>query len=140
MNRSDMLAKLKAVPLFESCSRSELRLIVSQGHERRYEAGQAVCEQGELADDFFVVLTGRAEVRRNGRKISVLAPGDYFGEIALLRTLIERSQRTASVSTVEPMSCFVLGRSQFHNVLYEADVAVKILRAVVKRLAPSSDA
>jgi CRP-like cAMP-binding protein len=135
-----MIAKLKAVSLFESCSRRELRLIVEQGRERAYDAGQVVCEQGQLADDFYVVLTGRAEVRRNGRKIAALDPGDHFGEIALLRTLIERSHRTASVIALEPLSCFVLGRSQFHNVLYEADVAVKILRGVVKRLDPSSDA
>ena len=119
MSRSDMVAKLKAVPLFSSCSNKELRMIVAQGREGTFEAGDTVCEQGRQAEDFFVILTGRAEVRRNGRKVGELGPGDYFGEIALLRTLIEGSVRTASVSTLEPMTCFILGRSQFHDALYE---------------------
>ena len=78
---------------------------------------------------------------RNGRKRGALGPGDYFGEIALLRSsLIERSRRTATVTATEPLRCFHLGACQFDAVLYEEDVAVKILREVVKRLDVPDDA
>lgn len=139
MSQADTISKLKAVPLFEACSRRQLRRILTQGWERSYEAGQTVCEQGKLGDDFFVILEGRAEVRRGGRKVGTLGPGDHFGEIALLRTLIERGSRTATVTALAPLRCFLLGKSQFHSVLYEEDVAVKILRAVAQRLDASSD-
>jgi CRP-like cAMP-binding protein len=138
MSQAEMIAKLQAVPLFSSCSRRQLKRVAGTGWVQTYGSGQVLCEQGGLADDFFVILEGDADVRRGGRKIGSLGPGDYFGEIALLRTLIERSSRTATVKAVTPMRCFLLGRSEFHKILYEEDIAVKILRAVVPRLDASS--
>ena len=135
MARSDTIAKLKAVPLFEHCSGRQLKRIADLGEERAFAEGKHVCEEGKFADEFFVILEGHAEVRKNGRKRGSLGPGDYFGEIALLRSsLIERSRRTATVTATEPLRCFQLGARQFDAVLFEEDVAVKILREVVKRL------
>jgi PPM family protein phosphatase len=140
MSRAETIERLKAVPLFESCTGRQLRRIASQGWEHTFEPGQAVCEEGSFADEFFVILEGHAVVREGGRKRGTLGPGDYFGEIALLRSsLIERSRRTATVAAVDPLSCFLLGRSQFQSLLYEEDVALKILRAVVQRLDASAD-
>ena len=138
MSQTETIGKLQAVPLFSSCSRRQLKQIAARGWEHPYDPGQVLCEQGELADDFFVILDGVAEVRRGGRKIGSLGAGDYFGEIALLRTLIERSRRTATVKAVTQMRCFLLGRSEFQKALYEEDIAVKILRAVVQRLDATS--
>lgn len=140
MSRADTIAKLKVVPLFQSCTRRHLRHIAELGREGSFETGRAVCEEGKFADDFFVILEGRAEVRMGGRKRATLGPGDYFGEIALLRSsLIDRSPRTATVTALEPLRCFLLSRSQFSRFLREGDIAVKILREVVKRLDPSSN-
>ena len=140
MSRADTIAKLKAVPLFQSCTRRQLRHIAGLGWEGGFETGRILCEEGKFADDFFVILEGRAEVRTGGRKRATLGPGDYFGEIAILRSsLLDRSRRTATVTALEPLRCFMLGRSQFQGVLYEEDIAVKILREVVKRLDASSD-
>jgi CRP-like cAMP-binding protein len=46
---------------------------------------QAVFEQGERGERFYVVESGRAEVVHDGRVIETLGRGDCFGEIALLR-------------------------------------------------------
>jgi CRP-like cAMP-binding protein len=135
MSRADTITRLKAVPLFQNCSGRQLRRIAELGDEGNFAEGSNVCEEGKFADEFFVILEGHAEVRKGGRKRGALGPGDYFGEIALLRSsLIERSRRIATVTAIEPLRCFRLGAKQFDVVLYEQDVAVKILREVVKRL------
>ena len=104
MSRADTIAVLKAVPLFQHCSGRQLRRIAELGGEGRFEAGRNVCEEGKFADEFFVIVEGHAEVRKSGRKRGTLGPGDYFGEIALLRSsLIERSRRTATVTATEPL-------------------------------------
>ena len=140
MSRADTIAMLKAVPLFQHCSGRQLRRIAELGEEGRFEAGRNVCEEGKFADEFFVIVEGHADVRKNGRKRGTLGPGDYFGEIALLRSsLIERSRRTATVTATEPLRCFRLGARQFDVVLFEQDVAVKMLREVVKRLDDPAD-
>ena len=135
MTRAETIANLKAVPLFQDCTGRQLRRIAELGNESDIGIGRVICEEGKFADEFFVILEGRAEVREGGRKRATLEAGDYFGEIALLRsTLLDRSRRTATVTALEPLRCFRLGRRQFNVLLYEGDVAVKILRAVVKRL------
>lgn len=140
MTQADTIAKLRVVPLFQNCTQRQLRHIAKLGWEGGFETGRTVCEEGKFADEFFVILDGRAEVRRGGRKRATLGPGDYFGEIAILRSsLLDRSRRTATVTALEPLRCFLLGKNQFQGVLYEEDIAVKILREVVKRLDAPSD-
>ena len=135
MSRPDTIARLKAVPLFQNCSARQLRRIANLGRESTFEAGRSLCEEGKFSKEFFVILEGHAEVRMGGRKRGTLGPGDYFGEIALLRSsLIDRSPRTATVTATEPLRCFLLAAREFSYVLYEQDVAVKILREVVHRL------
>ena len=137
MSRAETIAKLKAVPLFQNCTGRQLRRIAESGNEGSFEPGHVIFEEGTFADEFFVILEGRADVREGRRKLRTLVASDYFGEIALVRsTLLERSRRTATVTAVEPLRCFRLGRSQFNALLYEGDIAVKILRAVVERLDP----
>jgi CRP-like cAMP-binding protein len=58
-----------------------------------FAPGQAVFEQGERGERFYVVESGRAEVVRDGRVVETLGRGDCFGEIALLRN----QPRTATI-------------------------------------------
>ncbi len=139
MSQAETISRLKSVPLFAGCSRRQLKQIATRGWEQGFDAGTNLCEQGDLADEFFVILEGGATVRRNRRKIGELHAGDYFGEIALLRTLIEQSRRTASVTASSPLRCFILSKSRFHEILYTEDIAVKILQAVVQRIDVTSD-
>jgi CRP-like cAMP-binding protein len=100
MSRPDTIARLKVVPLFQNCSARQLRRIANLGRESTFEAGRSLCEEGKFSKEFFVILEGHAEVRRGGRKRGTLGSGDYFGEIALLRSsLIDRSPRTSAADT-----------------------------------------
>lgn len=102
--------------------------------EREYPSGAVLCRQGKPGDDFFVILEGRGGVTRNGKKVRALGPGDYFGEVALLGPPIGKALRTATVTASTPMSCFVLGKNEFRSVIYEEDIAVSLLHALVERL------
>ena len=57
-------------------------------HEERFEFGDVIVQQGEPADSFYVLLSGRARAIKsdpNGGEIALatLRPGDVFGEAAL---------------------------------------------------------
>src|SRR5207237_5233880 len=64
----------------------------------------AVFEQGDRGDRFYVIDSGRAVVEADGAEIGELGPGDFFGEIALLRDV----PRTATVRALEPLKLWAL--------------------------------
>jgi CRP-like cAMP-binding protein len=76
-----------------------------------FAPGQAVFEQGERGERFYIVESGRAEVVRGGRVVATLGRGDCFGEIALLRNL----PRTATIraSADATMRVSVLQRNTY---------------------------
>jgi NADH dehydrogenase len=79
-----------------------------------YEKGEAIITQGEIGDRFYIIEKGKVEVARvsNGGpevRLATLGPGEYFGEVALMRDLA----RTASVRALEPTDVISLGRGDF---------------------------
>jgi CRP/FNR family transcriptional regulator, cyclic AMP receptor protein len=127
--------RLSTVPLFEGCSTRQLRHIAARGHEVSYAPGKAITEQGKFGDHFFVILEGTARVLRNGRKLRTLGPGGSFGEIALVRSLMERTPRTATVIADSEVRCFTLSKSEFRTVIYEQDIASHLLHTMAQRIA-----
>jgi MFS family permease len=91
-------------------------------------AGETLCRQGAPGDVFYVVEEGKAEVIGNGALLDTLGPGDYFGEIALLRD----TPRTATVRAITPLSASLLKRDLFVPLVSgyaasarEADAAIE---------------
>ncbi len=127
----DTVARLREVPLFYGCTEKELRFIATRVEELDLPKDKILCTQGESGSEFFVLLSGSAEVRRDGKALRTMKPGDFFGEIAL----VDNGPRTATVVATAPVRCLVLSVSQFQDVLHQnAEIAVKILYAMGRRL------
>jgi CRP-like cAMP-binding protein len=43
-----------------------------------------LCKEGQLGHEFFVVVDGKVQVTRKGRRVATLGGGDFVGEVALL--------------------------------------------------------
>ena len=130
VNASEVAARLKSVALFRDLSARQLREIVSHGWEHTFAPDAVLCREGHVGDNFFVILEGTAAVSRRGRKLRTLGPGDYFGEIAL----IDNAERTATVTAVTPLHCFLLGRSDFKGAIYVQDIGFKLLLTLAQRI------
>jgi CRP-like cAMP-binding protein len=127
------VALLRKVPLFGACDERQLAFIASQVEEMDFAAGHVLCREGESGGEFFVIVSGTAEVKRGGRDVGQLGAGDFFGEIAL----IDRGPRTATVVAISAMRCLVLSHSQFRNVLRQnGAIAISVLEQLGQRIRP----
>jgi CRP-like cAMP-binding protein len=132
MLRKDAKVELiKQVPLFEDCSKAELRQIAETADEVDVPAGTLLTKEGASGKEFVVIIDGAAEVRRRGRKINELGSGDFLGEIAL----VSGAPRTATVKTTEPTLALVLTAQAFRSLMRRVpSIQLKVLAALARRI------
>jgi CRP/FNR family transcriptional regulator, cyclic AMP receptor protein len=90
---------LRAVPVFAEMSEPDLKRIATFATEDSVPAGATLMREGDFSNEMIAIESGTAEVTRDGQPLGSLGPGDVFGEIGVL----ERAQRTASVTASSPM-------------------------------------
>ncbi|MGH8982165.1 MAG: cyclic nucleotide-binding domain-containing protein [Acidimicrobiales bacterium] len=131
MARGKKDVDLSSIWLFSSCTDRELRLVRRSLEELTAPAGRVLCEEGAIGREFFFILDGRASVRRNGRKVALLGPGDYFGELSLL----DRQPRSATVVADTDMVLLNLTQRNFNSLLEAVPpLPRKLLAAMAARL------
>src|SRR5688572_4222231 len=109
--RNEYLEHLARVPLFSACNKTELRSLAKRTNDIKVDAGQVIIREYQGAYEFFVVFEGQAEVSREGKRVAVIGPGDFFGELALL----DRGLRNATVTALTPMEIIVLPQWDFEQ-------------------------
>ncbi len=128
---TDHIAQLKRVPLFADLADAHLQRIANSARERQFEVGKPIVSAGEAGHGFYMITRGHAEVQQGGRAIRTLGPGDYFGELALLRD----TPRSATVIARQPTTCLQLTRWDFKGILdANPTLAVRLLETVAQRV------
>jgi CRP/FNR family cyclic AMP-dependent transcriptional regulator len=131
LSRQSKADLLRNVPLFSRCTRKELAAIALVADELDVSAGKDLTVEGRPGREFFILLSGEAVVRRNGRKLRVLGPGEMIGEIALLND----TPRTATVTVTAPSRILVLTARDFRTLVKDLpDLALKVLATVSERV------
>jgi CRP-like cAMP-binding protein len=124
-------ALLGHVPLFSGLDPRELETISRTVHERTFDEGDVVAEEGQGGVGFFVIRDGEAKVTVGGNEVRRLGPGDYFGEIAL----ISEGARTATVTAETRLRCYGLTPWEFRPLVQtNAGIAWKILQALARQV------
>jgi CRP-like cAMP-binding protein len=103
------LALLRAIEMFAQLPEPVLERLAAGATALTAAAGQPVVSRGEVGHDFYVLAEGRANVELGGGTNRELRPGDFFGEIALLRDV----PRTATVRALEPLRLYAIERDEF---------------------------
>ena len=126
---------IRKVPLFARCSRAELKEIALLADEIDLHEGKEMTREGAPGREFFVLLDGTADVKKNRRRVNTLGPGDFFGEIAL----VSHEPRTATVIATSPVRALVITDRSFRRLLDDApQVQTKVMEAMAQRLAPET--
>jgi CRP/FNR family cyclic AMP-dependent transcriptional regulator len=112
-----------------------LQNIAASGVIRTFPRHTVLINEGDVGDALYVVLSGRVKVYSSneaGREfvIDFHGPGEYVGEMTL-----DGAPRSASVVTVEPTTCAVVGRSQFRDfILAHPDFAMHLIERLIHRV------
>ena len=111
-----------------------LRALAVRGTIRSYRKNAVLITEGEVGDALYVLLQGRVKVYSNdadGREVTynVVEAGDYFAEMCL-----DGGPRSASVMTLEPSVCSVVGRPGIKaHLAEEPDFALDLIAQVIRR-------
>ncbi len=131
MARNTKTDQLQGVQMFSACTDKELAQIARACDEVTVEAGAVVVEEGTAGEDFYLIVSGEAEVSRGGRPVATVGTGQYFGELSLL----DEAPRNATVTARTPMTLLRLRRREFAAVLDSwPGVAHKLLQQMARRL------
>jgi serine/threonine protein phosphatase PrpC/CRP-like cAMP-binding protein len=118
------LETLHLMPLFRHLTYQELVRVMNITEVRSYAPGGLILGEGDEGDEMFIVLVGGARVGSGDAKLSLLGPGQHFGEMAL----IDKAPRSASVTSEGNSKLMVIKRRDFFDIVRkDHDVAVKLL-------------
>jgi CRP-like cAMP-binding protein len=126
---------LASVSLFSGLGKKQLQVAVKLGHDLSFKAGQTIVKEGELGIGFYVILSGKAEVRRKGKVLSQLGKGDFFGEMAVL----DNQPRSADVVAVGPTRCAAFTAWSFEALIHlRPEIPAAIMAELAKRTAANA--
>ena len=103
------LALLRALDLFAPLPLATIETLAVRAVAVPVAAGEQVIRQHDPGSTFYAVAAGEFDVDESGRWLRRQGPGDYFGEIALLRDV----PRTASVRAIGGGTLLALEREDF---------------------------
>jgi CRP-like cAMP-binding protein len=122
---------LKQVPMLGACTEDQIDEVRALAEFRALDPGAEIVREGDTAEDFFVLGSGEAVVRRGGADVARLGPGDFFGELALF----DDAPRNATVVAESGVTVLAISRASFRTLLADlAGFRDAVLTGMARRL------
>ncbi len=125
LNLLNRIGKLKKLSLFRNLSEKTLELIASKLKKIKYEPNQTIVIEDTIGDTLFLIAKGRVRITKGGIYIRDLESGNCFGENVLLLSGVKR---TATVSAIDKVVCYVLSKSDFEIILDDKNMKQHLLK------------
>lgn len=119
--------------MLERIPDEQRRLVLGAAVRRRYQRGAIVFHEGDPGDALHLIDKGRVCVRVSTplgevATLTVLGPGDSFGELALVNA---DNRRTATIEALEPTETLVLNRAAFMEIASRHPSVQQMLVAIL---------
>jgi len=127
---------LRNVSIFEELPERDLARIASLGTRKLFSKGSVILMEDEIGSALFIIIDGKVKVSRldeTGKEVilSILGPGEVFGEMSLL----DGMKRSATVSALTDTEVLIIYRDDFLNLLNKhPQIAISLLKELTQRL------
>lgn len=122
---------LRMFPLFFGLDDEALETIEQALQRQVYPAGTLIYHQGEWPEAFYLVYEGEVRVTNSRGKVSIIRPGGFLGETALLTG----SEHAETAQTITDVVLYVLPRPDFEAMLERhPHIALSLSRTLSARL------
>jgi CRP/FNR family transcriptional regulator/CRP/FNR family cyclic AMP-dependent transcriptional regulator len=126
---------LRTVPIFSELGDGDIASLGRLSSRRHYPKDGVVFFENEPGDSLFMILEGRVKVTilgDDGREIilSILGPGDFFGEMSLL----DDEPRSATAIAAEESELLLLARDFQSFVSENRTIMGALIRVLASRL------
>lgn len=122
-------ARLKTISVFADLEEGALNTIAGLASEVSVPAGKELVREGDYSYDLLAIEEGTAKVERGGAHLADLGPGDIIGEMGVL----EKAQRTATVTATSPMVLVTMDRWDVKRLAKQAPSVVEELKALIEQ-------
>jgi CRP/FNR family cyclic AMP-dependent transcriptional regulator len=104
---------------------------------REFKAGEIVFKEGDPAAEFYVVQTGKVEIRLGNRVLDTMADNAIFGEMAL----VDPAPRSATAVAVTDVKLVPVAEKQFLFLVSRTPhFALNVMRVLARRLRAANSA
>jgi CRP/FNR family transcriptional regulator, cyclic AMP receptor protein len=104
---------------------------------REFKAGEVIFREGDPASEFFVIQSGKVDIRLGNRLLGTLSDRDIFGEMAL----IDAAPRSATAIAATDVKIVPVGEKQFLFLVSRTPYfALNIMRVLARRLRATNSA
>lgn len=121
---------------FPGIKPDEIEELIANSQVHSYLPGAILCRENAVEDRFYMILDGEAEVTKDinnseSRLLTTLAPGDFFGEMAL----IHNAPRAATVMAKTALTTLELDKYAFDRVIHKStSIAMAMVSQISNRL------
>ncbi|MDQ3618900.1 MAG: cyclic nucleotide-binding domain-containing protein [Actinomycetota bacterium] len=136
-----LVKTLRKVPMFEGLDDHDLLHIVGLSANLQWPAEGMVFTDGSAGDALYIVLSGRVRIYAtvDGKEIDVasIGPGDFFGELSLMR----EEPHSKSAQATEQTELMAIPKDSFASLLAsDARLRGVVDQRISERLAANDQA
>ncbi len=132
---SDKFTALRGVAILAGLDDAEIWELAHAGEWSRRPARSALVREDEPGETLFFLGNGQVKVTKNGRLLSVLSAGEYFGEMAYIKAGEMPRQATVEAITDVTIAEFEPAHIKRTSARCQLALTQALLHAMVDRLA-----
>jgi CRP-like cAMP-binding protein len=122
---------MRLIPIFKNCDPVPLQIMAFAAERIKFDAGTDIITQGDTGRNAYLLMSGKAELLRNGKTVGIAEEGSFLGEIAMIGgvpySLTARAQGAVTAARID--------NDLFLRVAGEyPEFGQKVLRALAERL------